>query len=673
MAGSTFEMQLAQLADAEISQNAPSLAPYKVGFQLVDKDDDETRGFGVSVYLVEGKQWIFVPVFFLNGRLRGYEMMFVPAQQAMRPNQESWISYVKSKLPHNLGKSPGKEGAKDRRMDGPGMIRTGNKQSPFVKGASLMLPDELTDMASYDGLDIGNAIDLRRWVPKLGKRAAADLVATLTSNPDFANAILRHYTPDELSGMVKQAVEENVTTGVTELQVLTPDMPDAQKLEDKEKEVLMRDGIFVVDGRKETSTVFKQDSGHRCLATPTKNGPHDVLMSDGSFCRFHVMVLGGEEIKHGSGYSSNKSPRLALVPYDNPKIAIRPPKDIMAWPADAEGAEKPELGMSLGGLRDQPEMGQVMFFKNGRATVVDYTKGPRTVVGSRVTINSYHSGYGCKSLTLEMTGRPGKIYYASGTLFLPEDTRMCRMAKYDEEKHYSFGNACTVTRQLLGKGGLKPLKVYSDGTSVTISGSELVKDPLKIEVLDKKAAVISLVRKHGIEASVAKAMVKEASGGLRPRAVRYLVKYAQEYPEDLSSIQGKDAPFEESDEEVGGLPQEDADKAIKASENGVKDVMNVSVLKSLAMRHKPMDSVDDMVPDLMNAIDKVGRLLFLFYWHNDAFSDRYGKDSMDELEDSLRDLFRQLGDVALFFATKRVSADASIDNMLGDLTEDLGA
>ena len=51
-----FEQKLAQMADAEISQSMPSLTPYKVGFQVIDKNEDETRGAGVMVYKFK-EQW----------------------------------------------------------------------------------------------------------------------------------------------------------------------------------------------------------------------------------------------------------------------------------------------------------------------------------------------------------------------------------------------------------------------------------------------------------------------------------------------------------------------------------------------------------------------------------------------------------------------------------------
>jgi hypothetical protein len=64
--------------------------------------------------------------------------------------------------------------------------------------------------------------------------------------------------------------------------------------------------------------------------------------------------------------------------------------------------------------------------------------------------------------------------------------------------------------------------------------------------------------------------------------------------------------------------------------------------------------VDKHLGDLMKALDKLGRILFMFYWHGDRFADRYGKSDMPELEDSLRNAFEMLGDVILFLKQKTI-------------------
>ena len=55
----------------------------------------------------------------------------------------------------------------------------------------------------------------------------------------------------------------------------------------------------------------------------------------------------------------------------------------------------------------------------------------------------------------------------------------------------------------------------------------------------------------------------------------------------------------------------------------------------------------------------------MFYWHNEEFKDRYGKQDLPELEDTLRNSFEILGDLVLFLKQK------TIDPMLGDTNPDI--
>ena len=48
--GPSFEQQFGILANAQITDKYPSLSTYQIAFQLLDKDDDNTRASGAVVY-----------------------------------------------------------------------------------------------------------------------------------------------------------------------------------------------------------------------------------------------------------------------------------------------------------------------------------------------------------------------------------------------------------------------------------------------------------------------------------------------------------------------------------------------------------------------------------------------------------------------------------------------
>ena len=700
MAGSNFEVQLGQLADSQISQDAPSLTPYKVGFQLIDKDDDETRGVGVSVYKMND-QWVYIPVFYLNGRVKGLGLMFLPDRGQFVPTKETWIAHLKGQQPLPLGESSPEEVTDSADMKGrPGSVDITKDGPSLMKGAALLEQDHWDNMTKTVPFD-QDVFDLSKWVPRLGKEASFRFTGMMLKHPTFANAVLTFYSPEDLRGLAKQADEMDAeelevpsvdggSKGGTELKVVTPDTPDADKLKDSEKEVLMRDGVFIVDNRKETSTVFKGEVDHSALNTPTSTGLYDVLMADGAFDRFYVMFPNKSDAR---GEQSRKAATLenakfVMIPLNDKDKYIQGKAGIQAKRLDINQKEDTDLLRSLG--RDVKRLARE---RCGEALVLDdqansyqlLFNGPRTAYGGKISVNlrsTDRGGDAASSLLssgstsdrvvsdMQYTDKPGRLFIGAGTLYIPNGAKVVDSADYKTNAKYGFGDPNTLVRTLVDKVGLTPVKVYSDGSSVTLSDSDVSQGPL-----NKMAAQVALVRKYGIAASTAKRMIKEASGMRRPYSIRYLVKRASA-PFMNTSEQSVGAQAAPNTEENNTMPQEgldDIETAVQASDNGMKEVMDVSVLRTLAMNSKSLDLVDEYIPDLLRGLDRVGRLLFLFYWHNDDFSERYGTDEMTELEQSLRDVFQSLSDLVLFLSKKTISPDTSTEAVAGDLSEDLGS
>jgi hypothetical protein len=88
-----------------------------------------------------------------------------------------------------------------------------------------------------------------------------------------------------------------------------------------------------------------------------------------------------------------------------------------------------------------------------------------------------------------------------------------------------------------------------------------------------------------------------------------------------------------------------------------RENLDLSVISSLLRSMNDDSLVDRWLPDLLVGMDRLGRLLFTFYWHGDRFEDRYGKRDMPELEDSLRNAFEMVGDVVIFLQQKTVRAN----------------
>jgi hypothetical protein len=105
---SGFEQAFSSLAYAYLKDKAPRLIDYIVGFQLVDRNNDNTKAVGVFGFKV-GSQWLYAPVFFLNGDLKGHELLYTKSQDAFVPMKENWVNYLMSRKPHVLGEGSPQE------------------------------------------------------------------------------------------------------------------------------------------------------------------------------------------------------------------------------------------------------------------------------------------------------------------------------------------------------------------------------------------------------------------------------------------------------------------------------------------------------------------------------------------------------------------------------------
>lgn len=97
-----FAQAFSSLAYAYLKDKAPRLLDYMLGFQLIDRNDDNTKSMGVFIFQV-GTQLLEAPIFFLNGDLKGHELLYIKNNDSFVPMKENWINYIMSRKPHILG------------------------------------------------------------------------------------------------------------------------------------------------------------------------------------------------------------------------------------------------------------------------------------------------------------------------------------------------------------------------------------------------------------------------------------------------------------------------------------------------------------------------------------------------------------------------------------------
>jgi hypothetical protein len=162
-----------------------------------------------------------------------------------------------------------------------------------------------------------------------------------------------------------------------------------------------------------------------------------------------------------------------------------------------------------------------------------------------------------------------------------------------------------------------------------------------------------------------------SSGGVQEQAP---LESAEQVP-GLGAANNDPSIYDQSPESGAGTSMMDPgmmQQAQQAGQSGQKELFDTSMLSSLAKGMRPQSRVQEWSKDLIQAMDRLGRILLLFYWHNDEFADRYGKNDLPDLEDAIRNAFDALGEVALFLKEKDIEplgglqmGEASVDQIAG--------
>ncbi len=698
-----LEAIFAKLAYHKLKENAPALLNYTIGFQLIDKNEDETRAVGVYGFKV-GNEWLLGPNFYMNGKLKGDILLYVKSQNSFVPMQDSWVNYLISRRPLVLGTSD-KRTAKEIGFMQPDLSIF--EDTDFFKKSNALVKNmfndpkcdlEFSDLFVDPNCDMlkqsSERLDLITFLRR-NPRYLTKLANSMLKDEKFAEAILKYYDINDIASIpleagIKQGMRkpkmkkhsENDKVEITVTDYETP--PDTNMAE--------VGTTRVIDGRELESTSNVFDPTMDGLTNPTHPGFYEVIMKDGKIKEMAVFnnaitsdnssILYDESADCG-GYLPNKS------------ILITDKIDgSTQWDKFFEKLPEP----SADNMKDEV----ILVNENGEAVVVNLHETPIVDSDSRIwveraciesplsycydddeanptNIDKIVNAHINDVMITTMDGPSMTV--VNGTLYVPNGYKVIKLKNsWEAKEKLRKGLADEASLEMAIKtaeADLSRLKIYTDRIEWFISAD----DKPFMEPMSKESALISLVKMHGIYAPVAAELIKQAQA---KQTCRVLIKYAAGYPlyasnllSMLDNADSYDAKFntsvksprtithttdttEPEDDSEPIMPDEVRELATTLSRIDQKEVLDTTVLSGLVNKTDVDGGVNEFIKDMMLGLDRVGRILFMYYWHYDKFADRYGKQDLPELEDSLVNAFRILGDLVLFLKQK------TIDTMPGE-------
>ena len=764
-----FELAFASLAHTYLKDKAPSLVDHVVGFQLLDSSQDKKKAVGIFGAKV-GNKWVYCPMFFLNGEMKGHELMWVKDQNIFLPLKENWINFIMGSQPRSLG-----DPARVTRQ------QSGERQpdlTPFIRPPYGKYAMEQPELVGDWGLDAVRSFaklalspaerptfaEIKAAIPTLPSLLAEiPALAKVASHwaiscPQFEWSLERMHGRAAVDAMYKsaesysatphmsllksaelQAVQDggSLLTGLqlTELPVKTAQSKldirvginsNSSDLSDTARSQLLRDGVLVMDKRaaEEISVAFDEGTPS-AMANPTSDGQYKVLLANGELVRC-LVVLNPIESRDSGG----KAIVVAVGTGREKEFTVCRRSDVFVVDGQSEKMDKTTVDGVTSGLPAVKSLevgaGYLLFLPNSRTVGVVHVQEKTSTRKYKVKFNNYCSSQDpvrssqsdilnpavpvippylpvaesnkTEFTYIEINTREGAgVQFVGDTLLIPASTKVMKLyAGRGENSHWelpdneqlTLGDLLSAQEKLTNNTtGLRVVR-RGDNFSVEAGRSKLGSFGPSRE-FSKLAAFSHLMTQHGLNEQSAKYLISRADEGLVASCrVKYAAGYggnpylsedyvggpafpeaqysgadpysgatimeSQEQSAPVDSLQSQPPEMSPMELHTQQPDMELMKQTTDAANKGQRELFDTSALKGLLKTVREDSLINRHLPPLMTALDKCGRLLFLFYWHGKAFENRYGKSDTPELEDMLRSVFEAVGDLVLFLREKEI-------------------
>lgn len=675
-----LEKDFANMAYVFIQDVAPRIVEYILGFEIVERNDDGSKVVGIFGLKI-GDEFYYIPAFFTNNQIKGIDSIYSRKTNMTVPLTDAWVDQILSK--NNSGiidSSPDDVKQEDLRtpdfediLEPPEIVKgASNEQLGFAKLAATteIMGETDPDFKSFiDGLRAAaSETEINPGKSELTKYMENDLkfancfVNTLEKDAEFATLILSVYgdpqnlIPEKI--VVKQAQKKAETM---DLEIVED--PCSCESSD-EKADIVRTG-FTIKDKRDPKYKAKIESFDHCAAYDTPTEPGEYYFE----VKYSNDVIHGALFKNVLNSSKNsnyfKNSFITYIKTDKgdgktfdqlPLIDLKKQEDLNKILNSAIPITKLNAGSSY------------------LITDSDYRTYGKFRVDSKLKSGNLIAYSGCslgnskyyRSIEIDNAYSKPKLI-AGDVLKVPSDlkalklsdsyTAICPLATFDD------------AYEKILKAGMYSLEIKPS----TGHGYVITKDWDISKTLGYKDACKKLVFDYALDYEDTKKLLKEA----KKKRILTLIKSGQTVGVQPPDIQqpvvmgdsgfGTSMTYPQTEIRSGqyqGMPEvnpkglamnEELNKLIEnAAASGQKKIFDYGAIGGLAKVYDIDNVISTAIPDMRSSLDKLGRLLFLFYWKSEDFVERFGSEKIVELEETLHGVYRSFGNLILDLMTKEI-------------------
>ena len=720
--------------------NALMKDPYRLGFEIVHKNDTNTRMVGIFAFRV-GNTLLYVPVFFLNGEIKGTDLLYRHDSKTFVPYEDKWIKHIISKSSREMGRGivggANSRSPKDINLEDiafpPGSYggyKSASEGSHAVKYAAEILESIKANPGSV----------LKRFILEDGGFAAITKLAyIMDSSFAFAEAVANNipddcFMPPEMADkmqQIKQAEEAAKPKPKLILSVGGIDQLSALPTSALQKAAanMAKRGYNLWDDRdsgdaKTTKPVYT-DAHAELTEISEEAGYWDIMMSDGSTREGFVAADSAYSVGdnddnspwpsdslHCSGARSEfGSAPLRVVFDDGSTVTVR---------NGAYGTLKKDQRESIEELDDAMKANAaycIFDAEAGTLTAPVYVVSKNKKAG--ITFYKVHHAYG-SVMTIRHNPDIQETQIANGVLGRDVYFIKVKSKNRKESEHNNEVFEFETTKPDLSVGSGSSLKEWCLDSGVKEAslfckeGYFHLRESFRNQSnqVNRATMAVKLATYCGMHADTAEELldVAEASGTVAfmygdPGQVKsasmvsltndphFKTNHDGDFNVDMENPQqfaidaetDQDTPVTQNvgdafDPGMGYGPQQDGNGlppeqlmnstpeqlAQLAQGENSPQIFEHGIVGTLSQTYDSVAMIDKYIPDMEQALDKLGRLLFLFYWKPRDFEDAYGADDMSNMENQILSNFRSFGELVLDLLKKSDSRRKGSVSLAGE-------
>jgi hypothetical protein len=722
-----------QLAYQRLQDTLKNLIPYLIGFEIVKKSEDNTKALGVFGFRSESGQILFVPCFFVNGKVKNLDLLYSKNNEQFYPLHEDFAEmFIKNEL-LGLGNNSNQNRADVLKDMTQGDYR--QMSVPPRTGRYVM----------------ASVIDYVKDADNQTKEAFTDLIE---KNAEFCEAVLRFYPLEKVAEAIQVADGDKYRKGkdaAKKLDLVTKDDKEkVKKLTDSDKQTLLTQGYVIVDDRaKEEKSEFGAVDYLKKFTNPTDSGFYSYITKVGGL-RYGLIIVRPKQLQQdfatddsividlesGKGNAYIKDYKDVFI---KDQIKVDDYSTVHKMMVDA-GEGKPGYSSVYILINENLKATQAFRinanFKDAsgiRRIMVEpfsifdseapYYGGKADRPGSAHELprgNFYDHPKKVKEICLVMTKKPGdRLEYKDRSIYVPAGYKLLKIepfnccggcnvvpteythdpkrkkeldkeirdeAKEKEERALGEPGPAYKLHSMLHSKNILPMSVHTNGSEyfVDIAGAKKKYD-------DAIKAKIAMVMRLGLDEKQANELVEDLVEGVVKRGHIKMAYTGDMYPQPLEEqpyanefgqlttsgvgmenvLSGEESytgnPTMQdlgTTQEVTGIDPQYVSQAIQLANNGQKEIFDTHMIGSLAKYVSVSDKISEYLPSMIEAMDRLGRILFLLHWETDKFKEMYGRGDLPELVELVTSVFKNLGDMVIFL--KRKSPELSINMSKSD-------